>query len=103
MVKCPDCGKCFKPAPKFPLSGVDGQGKKVFYWRNLLAVDKKSLFTLIVLALLIYGYQHDTAVCKAFEGDPCGFCDDVMVECEDFVVFNFTGIVDEGGVFGKVS
>ena len=64
---CPSCGKKYV---KFPLKNENGK----FIWKNLFKMDWYTVMWLVVVLLLVFGYQHDISACRDMIEHPIQYC-----------------------------
>lgn len=63
-----------KPFYRKPDGGFGVNWRAFLEWENW-RVDWKSLMIVFLVVLSSYVYVHDTAVCREFVEDQCGFCE----------------------------
>ena len=65
------CKKCGTKLVRYPFRDEDGK----IIIKNLFKIDLQSLLLIIVVALMVWGYNIDTAKCDDAISNPCKFCD----------------------------
>lgn len=70
------CKKCGEKIVKFPLK--DENGKWII--KNFFKMDMVSIFFLIAIVIMAYGYIHDTEECRYINENPCTYAAEVGCE-----------------------